>query len=301
LRVLAVDIGTNSTLHLLADVVDEELLVIENDIIGNGLGAKMGADGRIGDGLMKLNRQILSDLTRLAQENDCEVVGAVGTQALRKATNNDQFISMAQEVSLPVSIISNREEALLAWRGVFGDDEGDHQRALLDIGGGSSELSVGRGEMPEWTDSVEIGAVTLSRNCFHDDPPKPDQINAARTAIRFAFSNWDGIRFDKLELTGIAGTIFMLAALENEITEYSSGCVEGLILNAEAVSSWCDRLLSCELSERRELCRISPQRAESIHTGSLILVELMSRFGWKQIKVSERGLLHGLALQLACR
>lgn len=296
MRVLAVDIGTNSTLHLLADIADGELNVLQNGIIGNGLGEKIGADGLIGADLMEQNRQILSDLVQLAREHNCEAIGAVGTQALRTAVNKNQFISMSEDLSLPLEIINGSEEARLAWQGVFGDDG---QRALLDIGGGSSELSLGFGSVPDWTHSVDVGAVTLGRNHFHNAPPTTDQIKAATEAIQSAFIPWQSVELDDSELTGIAGTIFMLAALELGIKEYRVGCVEGTILYKETVSKWSHKLLTCDLSRRRALCVISPARAGSIHTGSLILSELMDKFGWNRIKVSEKGLLHGLTYKLS--
>ncbi len=298
LKVLAVDIGTNSTLHLLADITDGRLNVIESGIVGNGLGAKIGSDGRIGSELMDENRQILVRLAQLAKDNDCVQWKGVGTHALRQAVNSSEFLDMANRVGFPVEIISDETEALLAWQGVFGSANTNDQCALLDIGGGSSELSIGIGKSPTWTDSVAMGAVSLGRRYFADDPPSKSQIISAKKAIHTAFDHWNGRLSRDIMLTGIAGTVVMLAMLEHDIAEYQAGCVEGLQLNMDQVLRWSDKLLTCDLSARREICRLSPARAESIHAGSLILSELMKRYGWSTLIVSEKGVLYGLVSQL---
>ena len=299
MRVMAIDVGTNSTLHLVADITDECITLIERGIVGNSLGIDIGSDGSLNDELMRKNELILRLLAEKAHKMKCKRLGAVGTHALRAASNAGDFLNMAGDAGIPMRIISDEEEASLTWTGVFGSQGPDRLAGLLDLGGGSSELVIGQGASHEWMDSVSTGAVMLTREFFRHDPPSVGEINAAENTALDRFSEWRRQSGRSFELTGVAGTVTALAAMEQGITEYTPGCLEGSKVSHNVVSKWRSKLLSFTLNQRRSIPGMPPARAESIHAGMLILNSVLTILKKDEITVSERGVIFGLAQKLA--
>jgi exopolyphosphatase/guanosine-5'-triphosphate,3'-diphosphate pyrophosphatase len=317
-RILAVDVGTNSTLWMIADfgfrisefwgndTTAEALTLIERGIEYNGLGAGLTAEGRISDEQFSVNRQIIEKIVRHGRESGCNRYGAVGTHALRKAVNSAEFLKMSNELGLPLEIISDEQEAELAWKGVFQFRNADFgilnsekgQIALLDLGGGSTELALGKAEKIEWAQSLPLGAVTLARQFFQHDPPTSAEISAAKEAAQQTFSGWKGRLSEDSSLVLIAGTATALTAIENGITTYTPGCLEGLTLSLPQVQKWCDRLLKMSLEERKTIPGMPVERAGSIHAGALLLVEILTVLGKKEAQISERGVMFGLAMDI---
>jgi len=299
MRVMAIDVGTNSTLHLVADITEKGITLIERGIVGNSLGIGIGSDGSLDAELLNKNREILRLLAEKAHKMKCKRVGAVGTQALRRASNADDFLNMAGKAGISMRIISNEEEASLTWTSVFGSQGSDRLTGLLDLGGGSSELVIGQGASHEWMDSVSMGAVTLARDFFHQDPPSSHDRNAAKNAVLDRFADWCKQSERSFKLTGVAGTVTALAAIEQGITEYIPGCLEGLKVSHDIISKWRSKLLSFTLDQRRSIIGMPPARAESIHAGVLILDAVLTILDKDEITVSERGVIFGLAMKLA--
>ncbi len=299
MRVMAIDIGTNSTLHLVADVSEIGILVVDRGIVGNSLGADIGADGVLGPQLLKKNLRILQELVDKSRGFNCENIGAVGTHALRRTANPQDFVAAAQTVGVPVEIISENDEARLAWRGVFGKTGPDEFTGLLDIGGGSCELVLGKGSDLECSDSIPTGAVILARNHFIHDPPEPDEIRTVKEVLRNYFTGWAEHKSRDFTLFGIAGTITALAAIKYGLTEYVPGCLDGLKLSANDVKRAKSRMLTLSLKQRKAIPSMPPARAESIHAGVMILDTILTVAGKDEVIVSEKGVLFGLAQKLA--
>jgi len=329
MRVLAIDIGTNSTLHLIADVeygsakavnplrltadgltVEPRISLVERGITGNNLGFGIDSDGRLGKELIAENRRILTDLVTHGRELGCIRIGAVGTHALRQAINRNDFVAMAAKAGVPLEIISDEEEAQLAWQGVFNcplliDNYQSSivnrrlETGLLDIGGGSSELSIGEGLKTTWSSSIPYAAVNVSRKYFQHDPPKLYEIETARNKIKKEFITWEERLPHGSQLVGIAGTIVSLAAIEYGIKSYQPGLLEGLTLNSVQIHNRMGKLLKMNLEERRAIPGMPPARAGSIHGGALILDQILKIIDTNCIITSEKGLLFGLVVKLS--
>ena len=313
MRVLAVDIGTNSTLHLVADVTRNNLSLVERGISGNKLGVSLTAELKIPPDVIELNRQLLASIVQRAAELGCQRMGAVGTQALREAVNRDELLNCARELGLEITgaetpaskltgahamMLSPAEEALLGWRGVFSPAGPDQSTALLDLGGGSCQLTIGAGAAPQWSESIPLGAVKLARQCFQNDPPTADEVAQAIEVVRFNFQRWGNAVERGTPLTGVGGTITALSALQQSIASYQPGLLEGRALTRWMVTEWRGRLMKLTLAERRVLPGMPPARAYAIHSGALILAELTALLGAEELTVSERGVMFGLAYRL---
>ncbi|MFN3821082.1 MAG: hypothetical protein ACK4OO_02010 [bacterium] len=306
-RVLAVDVGTHSTLYLVADVSSDGVIVVERGIYANHLGETAGDQGQIPQEVLNTNEKILRIIVHKGEEWKVERALGVGTAALRRASNQDQFLLIAETVGLPFRIISSQEEIRLSWMGVLGATGPSEFKAVLDIGGGSTELMAGEGKEPRWAESLPLGSVLLSRKFFRNDPPLEEEIEAGEQFVRETVQHWSQL----LSLTGApshpsspwligtAGTVTALAMVENRILAYSPDCITGLLLTQEAITRWADQLLKMNYSQRLNVPAMPVVRARYIPAGALILKVIVDILGLEAIQVSDRGVLFGVAMLAA--
>ncbi len=297
MRTLSIDIGTNSTLYLVADIEDGNLEVVERGIAGNRLGIGKGADGWLPSELIEENRQILVGMLKRGEELRCHRIKAVGTQALRSARNSVDFVAITNSIGLDLEIIDGEREAKMAWQGVIGNHLPSEQVAILDIGGGSSELIVGRGSEIEFSSSISIGAVTATRQ-FNLDPPSESEIKMLRNQAKEMLRPWLEVAPLYCPLIGIAGTCTSLASLGLQTVNYKPGVFEGYWLTRQAVVDWKERLLRLSLEERKALPGMPPARAEILPAGTVILEIAMEMLQKNGLNVSEKGLVFGLAWEI---
>lgn len=307
IRVLAVDVGTHSTLYLVADVSSDEVRVVERGIYPNHLGETAGEQGQIPQGVLSANEEILRSILHKGEEWKVERALGVGTAALRRASNQDRFLEMTERVGFPFRIVSPQEEIQLSWMGVLGMKGPSEFKAVLDIGGGSTELMAGKGKEPQWAESLPLGSVLLTRRCFLNDPPLEEEIKFGEQVARETFQHWSSLlsladvpsQPRSPWLIGTAGTVTALAMVENRILFYTPDCVTGAILKREAVNRWADELLKMDYSQRLVVPGMPAVRAKYIPAGALILKVIMEILGLEAIEVSDRGVLFGVAMLAA--
>lgn len=299
MRIMAIDIGTNSTLSLIADVRGDGIKLLERDIAYNGLGAEIQADNCLPRKVIEMNRLIFSKLLIRARELNVKRISAVGTHALRKAINREEIISAAAEAEIPLRVISDEEEAVLAWRGVVGTQETNSTLMLLDLGGGSTELSIGDSNRISFTESIPLGAVTVRRDFLLNDPPLETEIKLASVNLMKSFEHWEVHNSTNTKLCCIGGTATAIAALEHSVTSYYPGVLEGKSITGIQLRNWSANLLKSNFSDRKSLPGMPPDRAYSIHAGALVLSIIVDTLEFDEFHVSEKGVLFGLALELS--
>ncbi len=268
-RVAAVDLGTNSTRLLVADVVGGGLVELHRETRITRLGERVDASRVLLPAAIERVHACLADYRRTFEELGAERTLAVGTSAVRDAANSGEFL---QGLEFPTRVLTGDEEAALTFRGV-----GVPGALVVDVGGGSTEL-VG----PKIHVSLELGCVRLSERFLRTDPPGAHELEACAEAVRAELPA-------SLEATlaiGVAGTFVSLASLAGELT-------------LAAVTAQVDRLAALPLAERRRVPGLEPDRAPVIVGGAVIVRELLARLGLPRIVVSERDLLDGVALELA--
>jgi exopolyphosphatase/guanosine-5'-triphosphate,3'-diphosphate pyrophosphatase len=267
-RVAAVDLGTNSTRLLVADVVGGGLVELHRETRITRLGERVDASRILLPTAIERVHACLADYRRTLEELGAERILAVGTSAVRDAANSREFL---EGLGLPTRVLSGDEEAALTFRGV-----GVPEALVVDVGGGSTEL-VGPGIHV----SLELGCVRLSER-LRTDPPGAQELEACAEAVRAELP----ASLEATRAIGVAGTFVSLAALTSELT-------------LEAVTAQVDRLAALPLAERRLVSGLEPGRAPVIVGGAVIVRELLARLGLPRIEVSERDLLDGVALELA--
>jgi exopolyphosphatase/guanosine-5'-triphosphate,3'-diphosphate pyrophosphatase len=288
MRVGVVDLGTNSTRLLVADVDGEQVTEISRRTTITRLGE--GVDGR--RKLLPLPiarvRNALSDYRRELEQLGAERVLAIGTSAVRDAENGEAFLGEVEwSYGFATRLLSGEEEASLTRRGVANGRALNDGTLVLDVGGGSTELITADRQT-----SLDVGSVRLTERHLHGDPPRREEIQAAARTVR------DGLpELAAADAIGVAGTVTTLVALE--LGGYDAGRVHGYHLSRDAVDAQLERLASLPLAERRELPGLEPERAAVIVGGAIVVREVLDRYALEGLEVSERDLLHGAALEAA--
>ena len=288
MRVAVVDLGTNSTRLLVADVDDGHVEEVARRLTITRLGE--GVDER--RTLLPLPiarvRNVLADYRRELEELGAERTLAVGTSAIRDAENGEAFLGEIEwSYGFTTRLLSGEEEGELTRRGVAGGRELVAGTLILDVGGGSTELIA-----DGFRTSLDLGCVRLTERFLHSDPPTRGELEAAVRAVREALPD-----LEPTQAIGVAGTITTLAALE--LGKYDPDRVHGHRISREAVESQLQRLASLPLAQRRELPGLEPERAPVIVAGAVIVREVLERYGLDGLEASERDILHGAALEAA--
>jgi exopolyphosphatase / guanosine-5'-triphosphate,3'-diphosphate pyrophosphatase len=300
-RVAVVDLGTNTTRLLIADVANGRVNELDRRTRITRLGEGVDATGRLSDAAMERGYDALDEYRRAIDELHPEVTVALATSAVREATNADGFRRVLSErFGLEVTTISGEEEARLSFLGAtVGRVGGADRELVLDIGGGSTEFVIGApGTDPEFHVSTRAGSVRQTERHLRDDPPPPDQLADLADEVRgiVAAEVPAAIRASVEAGIAVAGTATSLAAIDQELEPYDPERVDGYRLELGACERMLAMLAALPLAERREVAGLHPERAPTIVAGAVILVESMRAFGLEWMETSEADLLHGAAL-----
>lgn len=301
-RVAVVDIGTNSTRLLIADVEGTEVREVERRTTVTSLcrGVEMthtlctdAVDGVCG---------VIADYKACYEELGAERVLAIATSAVRDALNGDAFIAELRErFDLDARLLTGEEEAHLIYLGATAQRPGDELTLVFDIGGGSTELIVGSGAEVDFHTSLRAGTIRHSERHLKSDPPDPHQLedlaDDVRQLIEQAIASRQGTQ--SVRAIAVAGTPTSLAAIDQQLEPYDSARVHGHRLALRPIQRMLSRLASLPLAERLRVPGLHPGRAPTIVAGAVILVQVMRAFSLDEIEVSERDILHGSALSAA--
>jgi exopolyphosphatase/guanosine-5'-triphosphate,3'-diphosphate pyrophosphatase len=292
-RVAAVDLGTNTTRLLVADVDDGRLTEVHRETRITRLGQDVDKRRRLLPAPIARVRNALSDYRRLAESLGAERTLLVATSAVRDAENGEAFLGEIEwSYGFATRLLSGDEEAQLTRRGV----DPAPGTLVLDIGGGSTELIV-----DDFHESLELGSVRHTERFLHSDPPTCEELRACTDAVRALLAERvpEDVRARVTAAIGVAGTVTTLAALDLGLAAYDRARVHAHRLTRDGARAQLERLASLPLAQRRELPAIEPERAPVIVAGAVILVETLDVLGLDAIDVSERDILDGAALAAA--
>jgi exopolyphosphatase/guanosine-5'-triphosphate,3'-diphosphate pyrophosphatase len=301
MRIAVVDIGTNSTRLLVADVDGGRLeREVDRRTRVTRLGDGVDRTGRLGDEAMARVLIACGEYRDAADAAGAERVVAVLTSAVRDAANGEDFQEeLLRRFGFHAETIPGEREARLTYLGATSWRAQDKPLLVLDIGGGSTELVIGTGDDVEFHVSTQIGSVRFTERYLRDDPPTPDQFLACRRAVRAGLEESlpseprarpdDGI--------AVAGTPTSFAAIDQRLEPYDRDRVHGYRLARDSSERILAALAELPIGARREVPGLHPDRAPTIVAGGLILVETMSLFDFDSIEVSERDILEGVAIE----
>ena len=283
-RVGAIDIGTNSTRLLVAEESEGHLRTVATNLAITRLGEGIGSGVLLPSAVARTSG-VVDSFLREARLLGAESVLAVATSAVRDAANRADFLSLVyEETGLKIRVLSGAEEASYSYMGVMsGLSVEKRSTAVLDIGGGSTELSWMESE-ELCTVSVNMGAVRLT---LTGDP---------LAEVHAAFSpHLNRVRQAGIaNLVGVGGTVTTLAAIKQELAVYDPERVHGFCLSTQDVDGILKKLAGMDLAERSNVAGLQLERADIIVAGVNIVAVVMKGLGLDRLVVSECDLLHGL-------
>jgi exopolyphosphatase/guanosine-5'-triphosphate,3'-diphosphate pyrophosphatase len=308
MRVGVVDIGSNSTRLLIADVEDGAIAELDRRSEVTRLGQGVDTAGRLADEAME---RVFATLAAYRDALDSAEVPrdarvAVLTSAARDAANGGDFTQrVIDDYGLDARTITGDEEAALTFRGATHNRDPQDTTPLLviDIGGGSTELIVGAagGDAPSFHVSLQAGVVRQTERHLHNDPPPPHELQQLADDVRATIEAGvpEAVLASARAAVGVAGTATSLAAIDQELDPYDPRRVHGYVLERAEVELLLARLAQMPLAERRAVRGLHPDRAPTIVAGAAILLEVLRTFELERAEVSEHDLLHGVALERA--
>jgi exopolyphosphatase/guanosine-5'-triphosphate,3'-diphosphate pyrophosphatase len=303
-RVAVVDIGTNSTRLLIADVEGGEVREVERRTTVTNLGRGVDLTHNLCSDAIEGVCSVILDYKARWEELGAERVVAIATSAVRDAVNGEAFIAELRErFGLDARLLSGEEEAQLTYLGATSQRaDSDAATLVFDIGGGSTELVVGTGSEVAFHASLQAGTIRQSERHLSSDPPDPHELEELADDVRALVDRAvaaAGGSARTVRAVAVAGTPTSLAAIDQALDPYDPRRVHGYRLALHTIQRIFSRLAALPLAERLRVTGLHPGRAPTIVAGTVILVQVMRAFGLEEIEVSERDILHGSALSAA--
>ena len=305
-RRAVIDVGTNSTKLLVADIAGRDIRPLLEESKQTRLGRGFYEMRRLQPEAVERTADAVARFAATARQWRAESVRVVATSAARDAVNARDLIAAIEQASgLRAEIISGEQEADWAFQGVTSDPELAQQPLLLlDVGGGSTQFILGQGAHKHFRHSFPLGAVRLIEKIPHSDPPTHHEFAACRKWLKDFL---DAEVRSKLEptlhretklnaatgpilLVGTGGTTSILARMEARLDTFDRARIEATRLSLEQIRAQLKRLWSLPLAERKQIAGLPKKRADVILTGGVIYEAVMEQFGFNELRVSTRGL-----------
>jgi exopolyphosphatase / guanosine-5'-triphosphate,3'-diphosphate pyrophosphatase len=324
MRVAVVDIGTNSTRLLVADVDDNygereaaarpthrtsgcrrsrlHVGEIERHTNVTRLGEGVDRSGRLLDAAIERVLSTCAEYREIIDRHGVQRTVAVLTAAVRDAANGPEFEeTLRQRFGFDAETISGEREARLTYLGASSARQAEEPLLVVDIGGGSTEFVVGTGAEVDFHVSTQAGSVRHTERSLHTDPPTEDELENCRADVREEIERSvpADVRRKAADAIAVAGTPTSFAAIDQRLEPYDRDRVDGYRLSLEACERLLGELAGLPLEERCRVPGLHPDRAPTIVAGGVILSEAMRAFGLDSVEVSEHDILDGAALEAA--
>jgi exopolyphosphatase / guanosine-5'-triphosphate,3'-diphosphate pyrophosphatase len=302
MRLAAIDIGTNSVHMIVVRVRPDlsfEVVDREKEMVRLGAG---GLDGRsLTEQAMSAALLALAKFRRIAESHRVDEILAAATSAMREAKNGPEFLSrIVEETGIRPRVISGTEEARLIHRAaVYGVDVMRGHAVVIDIGGGSVELTLGGAKRPSLGRSFKIGVIRLTERFVRSDPLAARD---ERKLVRFVNSEIDGFAkqivdagFDRV--IGTSGTILSLGTMAAHAESgRAPNELRNLRIPARQIHRIRKQVVSLGLQQRLKLPGLEPKRGDIVVAGAVLLDTILRRLGATEITLCDLALREGLIL-----
>src|SRR5437763_349984 len=297
----AVDIGSNSVRLKISRLVAHRLVEIHEDREVTRLGESVFRSGLLSPEAIAFTVKVLRRFHRAAQRAGADTVRVVATSALRDARNSRAFLEWVRSATgWTVEIISGLEEARLIHLGLTSSLRVNPSAALMiDLGGGSCELTVSKKGHIQETVSLPLGAVRLTNEFLHHDPPRKAEMRQLRGFVNREIGRI-GNRLTKARpkiVIATSGTAEALASVCHAL--YRTKSQRGMTVTHPQMRRIAKMLSRLALEERKKIQGIGPRRAEIVIAGAEVFAGLLDRFKLGGFRYSPLGLRDGLLAQMA--
>lgn len=290
-----IDIGTNSCRLFLAQVFQGEEIKIEREISKDVEIVKLGEDVNKNGYLKKeaISRTVecLKRYKKKADSYGVKELVAFATSATRDSKNRDEFLNQVKEIGIDIKCISGDREAQLNFLGnsiVF-----EERILVLDIGGGSTEFTLGEKGEIEFVKSINIGAVRGTERFFSTQNYTDESIEECREWVKDMISEVKFLKNKNFTLVGVAGTATTQISVQKQMRVYDSSKVHMSEIRLEELRENLKLFLECSVEKRKHIVGLEEKRADVIIAGTIILITIMEELGINKMIVSESDNLNG--------
>ncbi len=295
-RVASIDLGSNSTRLLIADITNGTITTIYKEHQVTRMSDKLSETKIISNESTKRVLKVLAGYFKTINKHNVENIQIVGTAALRDASNSQEITQLIEKrFGLEVDIVSGEEEGVLTSVGVLNSLGRLENFLIVDIGGRSTEFIYDH-DKKIVSKSLNVGVVSLSELFFNELPPSEKSVLLAQEFIK---SNlFESNVFGERMLVGVAGTFTSLASIFLEQSKFNEREIHLTELKNEDVFKINEELL--HLNEPQIITKykgLDPKRAKTIQAGILLVKEIISKYNVNSIKVSNSDILEGLILK----
>jgi exopolyphosphatase / guanosine-5'-triphosphate,3'-diphosphate pyrophosphatase len=297
MKVAALDVGSNTVLMLVADCgADAKPRVVVEMSRITRLGRGVDASGHLDSESAARTLDTIAEFVDKARALGVQKIIGVATAALRDASDGAHFIrGVKQRTGVMLELITGQTEAQLSYlstREGLGLSAAD-KLLIVDIGGGSTELSRAEPDRALEVVSLQLGSVRLTERFIHHDPPTASETEFLRAGVDQALDQL-GWHYRPARMVGIAGTVTTLCAISLRLERYRPELVHGSRLGAAEIARLTGLLGSMPLERRKQLPGMEPGRADVLFAGAIILARVMNSFGCGEVIVSDQGVRWGL-------
>ena len=291
--IAAIDIGSNSIRLLITTTEGDEVVRM---VTVTGLARGVDATSRLASSSVEASIACLERYADELRRHGVDTAAAVATSAARDASNGPTVMGeIAGVLGFAPAIIDGEREARLAFRGAARAIDG--RATVIDIGGGSTEVSSGTGGRVEALHSYDVGSVRLTDRHLGSSPPSGESLAAAHEDAAETFADPSPPAASGRVL-GVAGTYTSLAAIAQRLDAYDRDAVDGFTLTIEDLTALEQHLSALTLTELEAIPSLDPARAPVIVGGTIVARRALVAVDATSITVSERDLLDGLAAEL---
>lgn len=298
MKVAALDLGSNTFLLLVADVAGGKVTQVYRDEIRvTRLGQEVHKNRRFHPDALVRAEECLSQYAEIIKTEKVDKVIAMATSAARDVSNGQELFAIGKKYGIPIEIIPGSREAEITFRGSTFDEANATGLAVIDVGGGSTEV-IGQITAGEITGaSVDLGSVRLTELFVKSHPVSQGDLADLEkyVAEKFAEAKKSFPIRQVKDVLAVAGTPTTLAAVIQG-KPYSQEVVQGFRIQVTTMREWLKKLASMTVAERQALPGMDPKRADVIVAGLVILIYATEMLGLDSIKVSDRGVRYGVAL-----
>ncbi len=295
-RKAVIDIGTNSVLLTVAQLdPDGRMRVLVDEAVVTRLGEGLEGLGRLGASAICRTLEAVDEFVDKARALNVARVIAIGTSALRTASNAGAFVGRLPSGVDAYELLSETDEAKLGYIAAAMDEPQGVTAPLtvVDIGGGSVEVSQGLGRRFRSAESVPLGAIRLTESSLNGDPPGASQrIAALARADDLLLGITPPARPGKV--VGIGGTLVSLLSVRLRLATYDARRLDGGRLTYEEISELAEFFCSRTEAERTQVVGLDPARAAIAPAGAIIAERVCQRLKVEELAVCTRGVRHGV-------
>jgi exopolyphosphatase/guanosine-5'-triphosphate,3'-diphosphate pyrophosphatase len=302
-RLAALDVGTNSTRLLVADVAGGRIVAEHaREMVITRLGKGVDRTGRFDPAALARTLEVLAGYAATCRRLGAERRRLVATSATRDAADRQAFLDGVRDLlGVDAEVLTGQVEAAAAYRGATAGLADDRPTLVVDIGGGSTELISGHGAAADAMVSLDIGCVRLFERHLHRDPPGPEEVEALRADaaahLRRVPEVLDPAAASRV--VGVAGTVTTVTAIALGLGSYDPRRIHRATVDASEIAAAAGKLAAMTVAERAALPVMARGREDVIVAGALLLDELVRMFHLRNVIASEADILDGVLLGLA--